>query len=141
MVGGGRKRGGALATALSIADAASWTCALALVVLILVSSLREPGGARRGGRRRRRRRRRRWLCAGEAGEPGVRGDIRGGGGGDAAHHQRQVRRPVHRRAQPPHPRPRRCLPRARHHAHPDQQAQIKTSERVRSILCTSRIIV
>ncbi|OAY84270.1 uncharacterized protein LOC109706994 [Ananas comosus] len=53
MVGGGRKRGGALATALSIADAASWTCALALVVLILVSSLREPGGREERGEERK----------------------------------------------------------------------------------------
>ncbi|XP_072962576.1 uncharacterized protein [Typha angustifolia] len=34
-------RRGALATAISVADAAWWPCALALVTLILLSSLRE----------------------------------------------------------------------------------------------------
>ncbi|CAL9776250.1 unnamed protein product [Musa acuminata subsp. burmannicoides] len=46
--------------------------------------------------------------------------LRGRGGGDAAHHQRQVRRSLHRGAQPAHPRPRRRLPGTRHQARPLQ---------------------
>lgn len=47
----------------------------------------------------------------------VRAGVRRRRGGNPAHYRRQVRRPLHRRAQPPHPRPRRRLPRARHRDH------------------------
>ena len=63
------------------------------------------------------------LCGGDlrrgfprdiAAGPPLRRDIRGRRRRDAQHHQRQVRRPVHRGAKPPYPRPGRCFSRLGH---------------------------
>jgi hypothetical protein len=81
--------------AVSAADTASWWCAVALVALVLLGAVP-------------------WAAA-------ARGGVRGRGRRDAAHHQRQVRGPVHRGAEPARARPRRRLPGARHRAQADQE--------------------
>lgn len=67
-----------------------------------------------------------WRASERRAAPGqaVRGDLRGRGRRDPSHDQRQVRRPLHRRAEPTHPRPRRCLPGARHQDHSLQVPEV-----------------
>ena len=87
------------------------------------------GGARAAGRAPRGDRRRRGRvpssvpgpAAGRRRGAAVRGGVRGRGRRDAAQHQRQVRGPLHRGAEPAHTRPWRRLPGPRHRALPHQE--------------------
>lgn len=91
---------------------------------------RAPRGDGGGGRRR-------GAVPGPASRRGggaaVRGGVRGRGRRDAAHHQRQVRGPLHRGAEPTRPRPRRRLPGARHRAQAHQEHLAMASIRTVSI--------